>query len=680
MKELKYIDKKEKIKNLLHKEVKGFILIPLIITIIIFYVMDIDQRHYSLIIEFSYAILAFSIGIISVIKKYDDLEGVYIRIGIGCLILGIMQFIYVGFIHLNGLYLDIKHKDIVKLVIFFTNYIIIIFAFNIKTENMKAKFIYFRYISLIMVFVVAEFCVINAIYEFGITKGFLIVGWILLFVMTSYAVIFKSNSLKNNEKREIVFYLITIGICHAIYLWDDRLYFVEYIFKYLSIAVMYKILQNNLFYKSYEREKKIFEDTQKIGKELNKKLMSKNKKLKDLQSIIEKSEKRQSKLINEIRDAIIIISFDRISYINDIALKGMKINPDSENIIGMKVEVIHEMIKDRRVLEVEILNKIVSSMRQEFEEKELYKVINFKQGVSEYDVYFVRFNNVDRLLYVKDVTEIKSNEKLKGAYDKYLKEEELKDEFYSNISHELRTPINLIYSSIQMNEIYLKDKNIDGINKNNKTIKQNCLRLIRTINNFIDTNKISEGYLIPNKRNYNIVEIVENISLACKRYLDKIENNLIFDSEEEEIYAEVDKDMIDRVMLNLLSNSVKYGVYKSTIYINIGINKDKVIIKFRNELYTISDDVKPYLFDKFTKLNKSLNRDREGSGLGLFLAKALVELHNGTIEVESNKESGTEFILTIPRSDNQRFQEVHKEVEMNSVAAKVDTEFSDIYF
>lgn len=231
-----------------------------------------------------------------------------------------------------------------------------------------------------------------------------------------------------------------------------------------------------------------------------------------------------------------------------------------------------------------------------------------------------------------------------------------------------------------MNEIYLKDKNIDGINKNNKTIKQNCLRLIRTINNFIDTNKISEGYLIPNKRNYNIVEIVENISLACKRYLDKIENNIIFDSEEEEIYAEVDKEMIDRVMLNLLSNSVKYGVYKSTIYINIGINKDKVIIKFRNELYTISDDIKPYLFDKFTKLNKSLNRDREGSGLGLFLAKALVELHNGTIEVESNKESGTEFILTIPRSDNQRFQEVHKEVEMNSVAAKVDTEFSDIYF
>jgi signal transduction histidine kinase len=185
---------------------------------------------------------------------------------------------------------------------------------------------------------------------------------------------------------------------------------------------------------------------------------------------------------------------------------------------------------------------------------------------------------------------------------------------------------------------------------------------------------------VPNKRVYNIVEIIENISLACKRYLDKIENNLIFDSEEEEIYAEVDKDMIERVMLNLLSNSVKYGVRGAIIFINIGINNNNITIKFRNNLYTISEDIKPYLFDKFTKLNKSLSREREGSGLGLFLAKALIELNHGTIEVESNKESGTEFIITIPHSGNQEFVEAYEETEMSSVNDKVDTEFSDIYF
>ena len=680
MRKLTYINKKGSIKKLLQKEIKGVILIPLFIAIIISYVMDVDQRHYTIAIELSYAVLAFCIGIISVIKKFEDLEGVYIRIGIGCLILGIIQFIYVGLINADDIYTYAKYIEIMKLVIFFTNYINIILAFNVKTKNMKTQFMHVRYSSLIVASVIIETCVINAFYEINIAKVFIILSLVLLFIMTTLSVIFQRNSLQYNEKRNIIIYLIIIAICQGVYLWDYKLYFIEYIFKYLSISVIYKTLQKNLFYKSYEREKKILEDTQKRGKELNEILKLKNKELKDFQSIIKKSEKRQTKLINDIKDSIVIISFDRISYINEPALRGMQINHDSANIIGMKVEEIHKLMRDKGIINEEILNGIIGSIRQKFEEKKLYKLMDFKKHELEYEIYYVKFNSVDRLIYVKDVTDINENEKLKRAYDKYLKEEKLKDEFYSNISHELRTPINLIFSAIQVNEIYLKDKNIDGINKNNKTIKQNCLRLIRTINNFIDTNKISEGYLVPNKRVYNIVEIVENISLACKRYLDKIENNIIFDSEEEEIYAEVDKDMIERVMLNLLSNSVKYGVRGAIIFINIGINNNNITIKFRNDLYTISEDIKPYLFDKFTKLNKSLSREREGSGLGLFLAKALIELNHGTIEVESNQESGTEFIITILRSANQEFVEAYEETEMSSVDAKVDTEFSDIYF
>ncbi len=77
----------------------------------------------------------------------------------------------------------------------------------------------------------------------------------------------------------------------------------------------------------------------------------------------------------------------------------------------------------------------------------------------------------------------------------------IKKEFFANISHELKTPINLISSVLQLNKIYLKENKIDLVDNNRKIIIQNCLRLIRTINNFIDSNKISEGYVIPDKKN-----------------------------------------------------------------------------------------------------------------------------------------------------------------------------------
>lgn len=174
-------------------------------------------------------------------------------------------------------------------------------------------------------------------------------------------------------------------------------------------------------------------------------------------------------------------------------------------------------------------------------------------------MYFLKIDNLNRIVYMKDVTEINRNHEIRREYDKYLKEEKVKNQFYSNISHELRTPINIIYSALQLNEIYIKEGNYKKIKEKNEVIKQNSLRLIRTINNFIDANKIAEGYVNPHIKVYNIVPIVENITLACNRYLEMVKSNLIFDSIEEEIYVKCDKDMIERIMLNLLSNSVKYG-------------------------------------------------------------------------------------------------------------------------
>ena len=130
-------------------------------------------------------------------------------------------------------------------------------------------------------------------------------------------------------------------------------------------------------------------------------------------------------------------------------------------------------------------------------------------------------------------------------------------------------------------------------------------------------------------------------------------------------------------MLNLLSNSVKYGKRGGKVYIYIEEENDIVLIHVSNNGYVIYKNMQPYIYDKFTKINKSLNREREGSGLGLFLVKALLELQGGVIELKSNCKVGSEFIIKLPKSYEE--ENVEYKYEMVAIKEKVDMEFSDIY-
>ena len=111
----------------------------------------------------------------------------------------------------------------------------------------------------------------------------------------------------------------------------------------------------------------------------------------------------------------------------------------------------------------------------------------------------------------------------------------------------------------------------------------------------------------------------------------------------------------------------------------VDTEEDSVFIHVRNKGYMIDEEILPYIFDRFTKLNKSLNREKEGSGLGLFLCKSLLELQKGTIEVQCNEEVGTEFIITLPRAYHDEVLEEEEEFDIDMMSEKVETEFSDIY-
>ena len=288
-----------------------------------------------------------------------------------------------------------------------------------------------------------------------------------------------------------------------------------------------------------------------------------------------------------------------------------------------------------------------------------------------------------KVLIINDVTDILERRDEIIKLEIKIEYENMKDEFYSNISHELRTPINVIYSALQLKDLYIDNVNYEKIASYNKIIKQNCLRLVRTIDNFIDSNKLSENKLHFNNKIYNIVDIVENVLLLSDYYMKLRYVKITFDPKEEEIFLLCDKNHIERIMLNILSNSLKYGKHNGNIYVTMMIENNKNIkIEVTNDAEAIPENKIKDIFEKFTKVNNSLNRPSEGSGLGLFLTRGLVELHNGAISIETGEKEGNTFRIVLPYDSNieDNKKALDGDFEINDLKEKVDIEFSDIYF
>lgn len=663
------------------KQAIGFIM-PLLAVIIVYFINgDIDL--YKSMINILCASLGTALSIICVIREDLRDDSLYKYIGYGFLFIGILGFSKLLHVNLDGEIYEIQEK-VIKFSIVLMEYLIIIMPFIFKKRNCSKRKVIFYYFIVTTILTISLFQLLKG-YRLGIVHIdpyiFEDIVHIGLFLLTVIFIYLNRNNIPKREKKFLHLYSVFILIYHLLYKLNIeylvKCEFIFGIFKYMSYYMLYRLVAEVLLYDVYDNMKQELVDAQKMQKELNNTLNHRNKMLIEVKSLIEKSESRYSNLIETIEDGIIIFYFDRLSYINEAALNIIgKYN--YEEIVGTSFSNFVEGI----------YTEYSFTMKEDYEES-LDEIVNTKNKLNkiyvsntesrEFEIYFLKIDNLNRLVYIKDITETNKNHQLRREYEEYLKEEKLKNEFYSNISHELRTPINLIYSALQINEIYLNNGNLSKIEKNNETIKQNSLRLIRTINNFIDTNKISEGYFPRNIKIYNIVSVVENISLACNKYIEKIENTLIFDANEEEIFVECDKEMIERIILNLLSNSVKYGKKGGTVFVDVEANDDDVMIYVKNNGYIIDEALQPYIFDKFTKINKSLNREKEGSGLGLFLAKALTELQGGTIEFDSNVNIGTEFKLKFKRCYDEENAEQEEAFDMNAMEEKVDTEFSDIY-
>lgn len=279
-----------------------------------------------------------------------------------------------------------------------------------------------------------------------------------------------------------------------------------------------------------------------------------------------------------------------------------------------------------------------------------------------------------RVGIIRDITkDVEANESL----------EKLRMDFFANLSHELRIPINIILSSLQVINLRLYKLNKDDYEYFTKylgILKQNGLRLLKLVNNLIDTTKIDSGHFDHTPQNGDIISFIEDVCMSVSEFIKNHNLNLIFDTDCEEKIIAFDKDNMERIILNLLSNAIKFSKNKGNIEVSIYC-EENIKIKVRDNGIGIPKDKLDSIFGRFEQVKSKMKNEREGSGIGLSLVKHLVEMHNGSIYVDSELGIGSEFVIILPDKlcENKKVK-VDKVNNANLTnISNMNIEFSDIY-
>lgn len=268
---------------------------------------------------------------------------------------------------------------------------------------------------------------------------------------------------------------------------------------------------------------------------------------------------------------------------------------------------------------------------------------------------------------------------LSMLYDSVLEYDKNKTEFFSNIIHELKTPLSVILGAVQLAEAKLQASGEENsLLKNYRIMRQNCYRLIRLVNNLLDFARLDSGYLKLNLTNCNIAWFVEEIAQSVIPFARQKDIELVFDTQCEEIITAVDMDKLERTILNLLSNAIKFTGPSGAVYVSTYASEGKAFISVRDTGIGIPPEKQREIFHRFQQVGSELSRKNEGSGIGLSIVKSFVEMHQGDIKLKSAVGKGSEFIIELPvRHIEQEEKEDVTERQVKMVEA-VNIEFSAV--
>lgn len=353
---------------------------------------------------------------------------------------------------------------------------------------------------------------------------------------------------------------------------------------------------------------------------------------------IEQNEKTFLEIANNIEEVIVIADEKKAHYIS----------PSFERVFEIKPDKLYDDIKTWK--ENWKSFEPQGNVNYNYNSKEPVSII-FRATRNNQDEkwFWVRVvslldengNVIKKIFVISDITQTKEGE---------LELEKLRMDFLANISHELRTPINLILSSLQVLNLkmnLLDEELFRYFNKYLSIVDQNGRRLLKLVNNLIDTTRLESGCFSYNPKNKDIISYVENICLSVSEFVKSNNLSIIFDTDTEEKLIAFDPDNMERIILNLISNAIKFNKPGGKIEVFISC-KDDIEISVKDSGIGIPEDKIDKIFERFEQVKT--NTKKEGSGIGLNLVKSLIEMNNGSIKVESELEKGSKFTIILPNT------------------------------
>jgi len=224
--------------------------------------------------------------------------------------------------------------------------------------------------------------------------------------------------------------------------------------------------------------------------------------------------------------------------------------------------------------------------------------------------------------------------------------DELKTRFFTNITHEFRTPLTIVIEPLNQ---LLQQDDTKHLKPQLQLIYNNAGKLLDLVNQLLDLSKLEHGTLQTNWVEGDLILIVREIFDYFKPVAAKKQQTLIWQSELGELNGMTDRQMLEKITYNLLSNAHKFTQTGGNIALNIAQkNKDKWVLTVQDNGIGIETDKLPFIFDRFYQTDNSLTRRSEGTGIGLSLVKELCQLLEAQIEVVSTPGEGTVFSLTFP--------------------------------
>jgi response regulator RpfG family c-di-GMP phosphodiesterase/signal transduction histidine kinase len=224
-----------------------------------------------------------------------------------------------------------------------------------------------------------------------------------------------------------------------------------------------------------------------------------------------------------------------------------------------------------------------------------------------------------------------------------------KTSFFSNVSHELRTPLTLILSPL---ESLLADNLVEMPAKHRETlgiVHLNALRLLKLINNLLDFTKLEAGRMELNRQKTELVRTIEYYLSTIRSAVETKEIGLDFQKNgNDELFADIDRFLFEKAVFNLFSNALKFTPTGGRVTVSLERYDGTFRLSVRDTGIGIPADKLKYIFQRFNQVDSTLSRRYEGTGIGLSLAKEIVELHEGSITVQSVLGQGSEFIITMP--------------------------------